>query len=127
MLLDSKLSKYFVHKQVTARRVYTDLTGVRLLGGVRSQNSGSLSNVIISILVRRYLRGSKKTNRKDMLKSLKECPLALRRGASVPITGRRQSSFGVLYLYNLFFWATAASGASSIFRRRDKSITNRFS
>lgn len=127
MLLTNKTAIQLLGNQTHLRNTYTALTKSWLLIDHTTQNTNNSGSVLVDVLVRRCIKSSKKEvlykKSKKTKKIIKKHGQFLYR-KRIPSTG---TSFNVLFLYNLFFWSTISSGATRIFRKREKGITNRYS
>jgi len=124
MTLNYCVTKQLMHKQALARCAYSTVTTSWLTTNNPWQGRSSNSNsMLTSVLLRTYLRMSKSKNKNKNSSILGAC-LKYRKKLNKK---HKQTSFGVLYLYNMFFWSTVFGGVSSVFRKKEKSVANRFS
>lgn len=126
MFLETELVRQFSHKQNDMRVLCNNLTESWLLGGNPTKGGLEISKSLTSALVRNYI---KKAKHKVFIKKSKKLNIFFKKNKQLLYTRTAKgggASFSILFLYNLFFWATLANGATLAFRRRDKSISNKF-
>jgi hypothetical protein len=128
MLISSGFVTKFTRNQIRIRGLINGLTPSTIAtcaGDIRERKDVSKS--LVGLLVSSYLRGSKSRELRNKLKFLNVFFKKQRTHFFVRNIRNKHLSFGVLYLYNLFYWATVARGATSVFRRRKRGVSNRFS
>ena len=126
MLLDVKTTRYLTHRHTTLRKVSHTLTAPWLVA-TDDQQVRYTDSALVQVLVRKYLKDSKTSIRDLKTRTLGGFFTTKQIAFFIRKVKNKQTSFGVLFLYNLFYWATVANGFSSVFKKKQKGLSNNFS